>query len=327
MAIRDEDRLTVGAVQIAPIWLDRKATLAKVCAQAKEAAQQGCEVVVFGEALLPGYPFWIERTDGARFESPVQKRLHAHYLDQAVDLEGGDLKSLEAVAARNRITIVIGCIERPQDRGGHSVFASAVTIDHRGEIANVHRKLMPTHEERLSWSPGDGHGLRTHRVKAFRMGTLNCWENWMPLARTALYALGEDLHVGLWPGGEHNTRDITRFIARESRSFVVSVSGLCRPEDIPQDTPHRDLILADAPSFLANGGTCIAGPDGGWICEPLVEEDGLLIAELDHQRIREERQNFDATGHYGRPDVLRLQVDRRRQSSLEEMDLGGNVDD
>jgi nitrilase len=319
--MRPDDRLTVGAVQMAPVWLDRQATLDRVCERANDAADQGCELVVFGEAILPGYPFWIERTDGARFESPVQKRLHAHYMDQAVQLERGDLDALTSLAASRKVTIVVGCIERPLDRGGHSVYASLVTIGGSGRILNVHRKLVPTHEERLTWSPGDGHGLCTQELKAFRLGALNCWENWMPLARTALYAQGEDLHVALWPGGEHNTRDLTRFIAREGRSYVISVSGLCRPQDVPATTPHRELIVADAPEFFANGGTSIAGPDGEWVSEPLVEEEGLVVAELNHERVRQERQNFDATGHYGRPDVLRLQVDRHRQTAIEESDL------
>src|SRR5690606_26747201 len=127
------------------------------------------------------------------------------------------------------------------------------------------RKLMPTYEERLSWSPGDGHGLRTHRLGPFTVGGLNCWENWMPLARTALYGQGEDLHVAIWPGGMHNTGDITRFIAREGRSYVISVSGIMRRSDIPDGLPHAQLLRETAGDVMANGGTCIAAPDGTWV--------------------------------------------------------------
>jgi nitrilase len=159
--------------------------------------------------------------------------------------------------------------------------------------------------------------LRVHRLDAFTVGGLNCWENWMPLPRAALYAQGEDLHAAIWPGGIHNTRDITRFIAKESRSYVVSVSGCMRKEDFPADTPHRSTILADCPDVLANGGSCLAGPDGEWVIEPVIDREDLLVAEIDHKRVREERQNFDPVGHYSRPDVTRLVVDRRRQSTLE----------
>jgi nitrilase len=311
-----EDALLVGLAQIAPVWLDRERTLHKVLAKLEEAAERGCKLVAFGEALLPGYPFWIERTDGARFDSPVQKALHAHYLQQAVQIEAGHLDPLCKAAARHSIAVALGCVERPEDRGGHSVYASLVYIDGRGRIGSVHRKLMPTYEERLTWSPGDGHGLRVHRLGAFTLGGLNCWENWMPLTRAALYGQGEDLHVALWPGGAHNTRDITRFIALEGRSYVVSISGLMRREDFPPQTPHLEAILAGGSEVLADGGSCVAGPDGGWVLEPVPGREELLVVQLDHRRVREERQNFDPAGHYARPDVTRLELDRRRQGAL-----------
>ncbi len=311
-----DNLLQVGLAQMAPVWLDRERTMAKMVTYAERAAESGCQLVAFGEALLPGYPFWIERTDGARFNSPLQKEMHALYMEQAVQIEAGHLQPLTAAAAEKKMAIVMGCVERPSDRGGHSLYCSLVTITPQGEIASVHRKLMPTHEERLTWSPGDGHGLRTHRLGAFTVGALNCWENWMPLPRAALYALGEDLHIAIWPGGSHNTQDITRFIAKESRSYVISVSGLMRPQDFPPTTPHLDEILGGSPATLANGGSCAAGPDGEWIIEPVTGQETLLIATLDHQHVREERQNFDPAGHYSRPDVTQLTVDRRRQTTL-----------
>lgn len=310
------DRLVVAAAQIAPVWLDRARTTDKVVAAMHDAAHAGAQLVTFGEAFLPGYPFWLERTDGARFESPVQKVFHAHYLDQAVQVEAGHLDGIRATARDLSLAVVLGIIERPADRGGHSAYASLVYIGADGEIASVHRKLMPTYEERLSWSPGDGHGLRTHRLGAFTVGGLNCWENWMPLPRAALYAAGEDLHVAIWPGGLHNTHDLTRFLAKEGRSYVISVSGLMRRADIPEGTPQRDLLLETAPDTMANGGSCIAAPDGSWVVEPVVGEERLIVATLDHRRVREERQNFDPAGHYARPDVTRLVVNRQRQSTV-----------
>jgi nitrilase len=314
------DRLTVGIAQIAPVWLDRRRTLGKIIDCAREAIDAGCRLVVFGEALLPGYPFWIERTDGARFDAPLQKALHAHYMHNAIQPEAGHLDPLCEVAADGKIAAVVGCIERARDRGGHSLYASLVYIDPDGGIRSVHRKLMPTYEERLTWAPGDGHGLRVHALGPFSVGGLNCWENWMPLARSALYGQGEDLHVAIWPGSIRNTRDITRFIALESRSYVISASALMRKTDFPTDTPHLDAILAGCQDTLANGGSCIAGPDGQWVVEPLVDEERLIVATLDHRRVREERQNFDPAGHYARPDVTRLTLDRRRQSTLSVID-------
>ncbi len=179
---------------------------------------------------------------------------------------------------------------------------------------------MPTYEERLTWSPGDGHGLQVHPLKEFTVGGLNCWENWLPLARASLYGLGEDLHVAVWPGSIRNTEDITRFIAKEARSFVVSVGGLMSVKDIPADTPYRDEIIRNAVDPLTDGGSCIAGPDGEWIVEPVLEEEGLFTGTIDFNRVLEERQNLDVSGHYSRPDVTHLIVNRERQSTVKTVD-------
>ena len=192
-----------------------------------------------------------------------------------------------------------------------------VYIDALGEIGSVHRKLMPTHEERLVWSIGDGNGLRTHKLGPFTVGGLNCWENWLPLARSALYAQGEDLHVAIWPGNVRNTEEITRFIARESRSYVVSVSGLMRREDIGDDLPAADVLRASADDLMANGGSCVALPSGDWLLEPEINVESLRVAEIDHARVLEERHSMDVVGHYSRPDVTRLIVNRKRQTTVE----------
>lgn len=312
----DPDKLKVGLAQIAPVWLNRERTLGKVLEYVNRAAEEECDLVAFGEGLVPGYPFWVERTNGATFNSPIQKEMHAHYLANAVQIEAGHLDEICEAAQNHSMAIVLGCIERPVDRGGHSVYASLVYIDSGGSIQTVHRKLMPTYDERLTWSPGDGNGLRTHPLGQFTVGGLNCWENWMPLARAALYGLGEDLHIALWPGSVRNTQDITRFMALEGRSYVNSVSGLMRLGDVPADTPHLSAITSSSEEFFADGGSCIAGPDGKWVVEPLADEEKLILATLDQKRVREERQNFDPAGHYARPDVLQLTVNRQRQSTV-----------
>ena len=231
--------------------------------------------------------------------------------------EAGHLDGIRALAREYHIAVYLGCIERAADRGGHSLYCSLVYIDPRGEIGSVHRKLTPTHEERLVWSPGDGHGLRTHPLGSFHVGGLNCWENWMLLSRAALYAQGEDLHIAVWPGSTRNTRDITRFVAMEGRSYVASVCGMMRREDLGAASEWRVQTAAAAPAVLADGGSCLAGPDGEWIIPPAPAEEALLTATLDFRRVLEERQNFDPAGHYSRPDVTRLQIDRRRQGIVE----------
>ncbi|MGI9271496.1 MAG: carbon-nitrogen hydrolase family protein [Woeseiaceae bacterium] len=309
--------IKIGLAQIAPVWLQRDATAAKVVEWIHRAATEGCNLVAFGEALLPGYPFWVERTGGAKFESDLQKQLYAHYVSQAVAVEAGDLTSICSAAQTHKIAVYLGIIERATNRGGHSLYCSMVYIDAQGEIGSVHRKLMPTHEERLVWAIGDGNGLRTHSLGPFTVGGLNCWENWLPLARSALYAQGEDLHVAIWPGNRRNTEDITRFIARESRSYVVSVSGLMRREDIGDDLPAADILRETADDVMANGGSCVALPSGEWLLKPETDSESLRIVDIDHDLVLEERHSMDVSGHYSRPDVTRLIVNRKRQTTAE----------
>ncbi|MCW8870456.1 MAG: carbon-nitrogen hydrolase family protein, partial [Proteobacteria bacterium] len=312
-----DNTLKVGLIQIAPIWLDRKLTTEKIIDYLNQAGQQGCDLAVLGEALLPGYPFWMGLTDGARFDATDQKQFHALYCQQAVQIERGDLDPICGVLKQQQMACYLGIVERPLDRGGHSLYCSIVYIDQQGIIQSVHRKLQPTYDERLTWSPGDGHGLVTHKLGGFTVGGLNCWENWMPLARTTLYAQGEDLHVANWPGSHRNTHDITPMMAKEGRSFVISVSGLMRPQDFPENSPYYDQLMAQcSDKFLADGGSCLCAPDGHFIIEPQVGEEALYTAVIDHQKVFEERQNFDAVGHYSRPDVLQLKLNRSRLNNL-----------
>jgi nitrilase len=311
-----DDTIKIGLAQLAPVWLNKEKTLEKIAAYIHQAGDLACDLIVFGEALLPGYPFWLSFTNGAEFNSKMQKEIHAHYVQNGVQIEKGDLDSICQLAKAKKVAIYLGMMERAGDRGGHSLYCSLVYIDPSGVIQSIHRKLQPTYEERLCWAPGDGHGLKVHSLGSFTVGGLNCWENWMPLSRTALYGMGENLHIAVWPGMVRNTVDITRFIAMESRSYVVSVSGLFRKEDIPTDFPHYDTIVQKAPEVMADGGSCIAGPDGTWEIEPLAMEEGLFVKRIDFTRVLEERQNFDVAGHYSRPDVTQLTLNQERQSIL-----------
>lgn len=310
-----QDKLTVGVAQIAPVWFKRTETLEKIATAMELAADEGCQLVAFGEALVPGYPFWVERTDGAKFNDAKQKAMYARYLEEGVIIERGDLDELCAIAKQRAISVYIGVMERAPDRGGHSLYCSLVFIDKYGVIQSVHRKLHPTYEERLVWAQGDGHGLVVHDLGAFKVGGLNCYENWMPLARSALYAQGESLHVSVWPGGLHNTKDLPVFIAKESRSYVIAACGLVRTSDLPSDTPNRDEIIAAGSDIISNGGSTIVAPDGSFMVDPVTDEEALIVAEIDHSKVRGERQNLDLFGHYARPDVLKLHIDRTRQKA------------
>lgn len=309
--------LKIALPQIAPVWLDRARTLDKVILQIETAEKEKADLIVFGEGLVPGYPFWLDLTGGAQFDNDRQKALFAFYSDQAVTIEDGHLDKVCAALKAAKMACYLGIIERPRQRSGHSLYCSFVYIDKLGIIQSCHRKLQPTYEERLVWAPGDGAGLKTHRLEGFTVGGLNCWENWMPLSRAALYAQAEDLHIACWPGSVRNTEDITPFLAKEGRSYCVSVSSLMRRDDVPDDMIYAGEIKSLMPELLADGGSCIAAPDGSWVLPPLTGTEGLRYAELDPAFVRRERQNFDPAGHYSRPDITQLKVNRIRQSLAE----------
>jgi len=308
--------MRIALCQIAPVFLDRAATVKKAVAALHEAAAQQAQLAVFGEVFLPGYPIWLGKTGGANFDDPQQKAWHARYLREAVDIEAGELAPIQEEARALNMAVVIGVAERPMSRGGQSLYCSCVTIGPDGEIWSVHRKLMPTYEERLAWGTGDGHGLQVHDLHGFRLGSLNCWENWMPLARHALQAQGENVHVAIWPGRVVNTQDITRYMAREGRSYVVSVSAPLRAQDLPSDLPDRAALIDPNVQWIHDGGSCIAAPNGEWLVPPIGEAEGVTVSDIDLDFVRGERQNFDPTGHYSRPDVLQLRINRERQQPL-----------
>jgi nitrilase len=234
--------MRVAAVQLSPVLLDRAATLEKILAGAQHAAAQGARLAAFPEAILPGYPCWLEHTGGARFDDPLQKALFARYLDQALELPGPELDRLLEAARDLRLALVVGVMERGAGAGRGTLYCTALSIGADGAW-HGHRKLVPTYEERLAWGWGDGHGLRLSTVEGWRVGALNCWENWMPAARLALYSQGEELHVSLWPGRPANTRETAAFQAREGRVYVVAASGVLRAEEVPSDLPHLRLEM------------------------------------------------------------------------------------
>jgi nitrilase len=301
--------MKIAAAQTAPAWGDAARTASVVSRWIEKAADANVDLVAFGETFLSGYPFWIAATDGARFNAPDQKEAYARYLASAVATDGPELNEVVAAVRDTGVFTYLGITER--STSGGSVFASYVAIDPTHGIVSVHRKLMPTYEERLAWAIGDGHGLRTHALGEFTVSGLNCWENWIPTVRHSLYAQGTTLHVAGWPGSVRLTKDITRFIALEGRCYVLSAGALLRPDDIPDDYPLKEQAV-NSGSFGNNGGSAIASPDGNWLVEPVADVEQLVVADIDAAVVRGERQNFDPAGHYFRADVLDLTIDRTR---------------
>ncbi|HHQ47298.1 MAG TPA: carbon-nitrogen hydrolase family protein [Acidobacteria bacterium] len=299
----------IAIVQKPPVALDRSRSIAMAAETVTGLASGGVELIVFPEAWIPGYPVWIWRlrpgTDRA-----LSSRIHGRLLENAVDLAADHLDPLREAAARGRTTVVLGLHEIDRRGSGSTLFNTVVVIGPEGRILHRHRKLVPTHPERMVWGMGDGSGLRVVDTPVGRIGTLICWENYMPLARYALYAQGlEVLVTPTWDWGERWVASM-RHIAREGGTWVLATATAMQGADIPEDFPGRELLFPDAGEWLNEGGALVVRPVGDLLAGPLSREKGVLFAEIDPGAARRARRLLDVTGHYSRPDIFHLAVDR-----------------
>lgn len=196
--------------------------------------------------------------------------------------------------------------------GNGTIYNSLLTWNERGELANHHRKLMPTHTERLLYGQGDGAGLKAVDTAVGRVGGLICWEHWMPLTRQTMHNSGEHIHIAVWPKVHEMLQIATRSYAFEGRCFAVGVGQIMRVKDIPTELTLPDALKDKPEQMLLNGGSCIVGPDGQYVMEPLWDQEGVFTAEVDLNRCYEEKMSLDVTGHYQRNDVFQLDVNHRR---------------
>jgi len=293
----------VAAVQAAPVWLDREATIAKVVSLAEQAAAQGAGLVAFAEAFVPGYPDWVWRT---RPWDHHASQLYARLLDQAVVVGSASTQALADAAQRLGIWLSVGVDEL--DTASTTIYNTLLHFAPDGALAGRHRKLMATGGERLVWGMGDGSTLTTIETPFGRLGGLICWENYMPLARTALYAQGIDIHLApTWDNSDVWVPTM-RHIAKEGRMYVVGVTSCLRGADLPPDIPGREELYGDPDDWLSRGNTVIVGPDGDVLAGPLIGETGILYADVDASQARASRHQFDPVGHYNRSDVFKLTV-------------------
>lgn len=304
--------VTVAAVQATPVLLDREQSLERATALIAEAAGNGAGLISLPEAFLPGYPEWVWRhTPWA--ESALYDRLHA----QAVTVGSDETARLSEAAAAAHAWVVIGITER--DAGNGTLYNSLLYIAPDGAIAGCHRKLMPTGGEKLVWGSGDGSTLRVFDTPFGRLGGLICWENYMPLARTALYGLGIDVYLApTWDASDSWVATL-RHVAKEGRCYVIGTNTFLMGSDIQAAIPEiADKYAAD--KIVAPGNAAIVDPNGDIIAGPLIGAAGILYATIDATLAHTSRRQFDAVGHYSRPDVFRLEVSTRVQTPVNFVD-------
>jgi len=305
----------IAIIQHAPRVLDREATLDKAVELLAEAADAGAELIVFPEAFVPGYPAWIWRLrPGGDWD--LSEQLHQRLLQNAVDLAKDGLERIRAAAREASVTVVIGVNERDGSIGRSTLFNSLVVIGRDGEILNRHRKLMPTNPERMVWGFGDASGLRAIDTPVGRIGALLCWENYMPLARFALYAQGIDIHIAPTYDSGEGWIGTMQHIAREGGCWVIGAGVALRNRDLPEDFPARDSLYPAEEDWINPGDSVVIAPGGEILAGPLHQQQSILYAEVDPARAAIARRSFDVAGHYSRPDIFALQVDRRGQSPI-----------
>ena len=306
----------LAIVQVPPVFMDRRQTLQRAVEYIDLAVAQGADLVVFPEAFVPGYPAWVWRLRPGG-DWGLSESLHERLLDQAVDLNRDDLDPLYEAARRHGVTVLCGINERDGQLSRATLYNSYLVIGPDGGLLNHHRKLMPTNPERMVWGFGDGSGLNVIDTPCGRLGTLICWENYMPLARYALYSQGVEIYFAPTYDSGDGWMESLRHIAREAGCWVVGSGNLLRGRDLHTDVPGANEIYPDADEWVNPGDSVVIAPGGELVAGPMHKEQGVLYAEVDAQKVGVARRTLDIVGHYARPDIFQLNVNRQPQKPVE----------
>ncbi|MBE9556541.1 MAG: carbon-nitrogen hydrolase family protein [Proteobacteria bacterium] len=308
----------IAISQKPPVLLDLEATIDRVVEILEEAAGQGAQIVVFPEAYLPGYPTWIWRLRPGG-DMALGNELHAVLRKNSVDIAAGGLDRISNAAAKHGIVVVMGLNEVDSTFSGTTLFNTVVVIGADGTILNRHRKLMPTNPERMVWGAGDASGLRVVDTPFGRIGCLICWENYMPLSRFALYAQNVEIYIApTWDSGDAWLASM-KHIAREGGCWVLSTATALQGQDIPSTIPELEELFDDD-EWMNPGDAVVVKPSGEVAAGPLHREKGILYATIDPEAARRSRKPLDVAGHYGRPDIFNLQIDRRPMPPVDFID-------
>jgi nitrilase len=308
----------IAIVQKSPVVLDRDATIALAVDLVAKAAGGGADMVIFSEAFIPGYPAWMWRLRPGS-DWGTTEAIHQRLLDNAVDLASDQLEPLYAAARDHQVTLLCGMNERDSQLGRATLYNTVVLIGPDGSLLNRHRKLMPTNPERMVWGLGDASGLNVVDTPCGRVGSLICWENFMPLARYALYGQGVELYIAPTYDSGDGWIGTLQHIAREGCCWVIGSGNLLRGSDMPTHLPDHEALYPDPDEWVNPGDSLVIAPGGEIVAGPMHREEGILYAEVDPQRAATARRTLDVVGHYARPDIFTLRVDRSPQMPV---DLG-----
>ncbi len=305
------DSVRVAVVQASPVALDRDATTEKACRLIAEAGKRGAELVVLPEVLIPGYPRGLGFGSLIGSRSDEGRRTFARYWENSVEVPGPVVEALGSAAAKAHLYAAVGVSERVAGTRGGTLYNTMLYFGPDGKLLGKHRKLKPTASERLIWGEGDGSTLTAIDTPFGIVGGLICWENYMPLARMAMYSKGVEIYLAPTADNRDSWQATIRHIALEGRCFVLACNQFMVRSDIPADWED----IGPGPEVIARGGSAIVDPLGEYVAGPLFGEEGILVADLALARIAESRFDLDVVGHYNRPDVFTLSVDERDLST------------
>jgi nitrilase len=300
-----EKEVRVAVVQDSSDIMNKSGCLKKIEKLTAEASKEGAKIILFPEAFIPAYPRGLYFGTKVGSRSDAGKEDFARYWENAIAIPGPDIITLGKIAKKNEVHLIVGIVERVAGFNGGTLYCTMVYFDSKGIYLGKHRKLKPTGAERLIWGEGDGSTLVAIETPYGNMGGLICWENYMPLARTAMYQKGIDIYLAPTADARDSWQATIKHIALEGRCFVLSCNQFVTKDMYPKDLACYD-DLKESPDVLSRGGSAVISPNGEYLAGPLFDKSGILYADLDLTLIPKTRFDFDVVGHYSRPDVFQL---------------------
>lgn len=300
------NNVNIAIVQVSPVYYNLKQSLKKAIRLTEEAALKGAKIIVFGETWLPGYPAWLDYCpDAALWNDKGTKELFLTLRENSVAVPSDEVELLKKCCKKNKVVLIIGINEKINTgKGIGTLYNSILTINEKGELVNHHRKLMPTYTEKLLWGLGDARGLKSAKTKYANVGSLVCWEHWMPLSRQVLHDCGEQIHAALWPNVKEILQVASRHYAFEGRCFVLAAGLIMKRSDLP----GYMKLPKNAPNLLLRGGSAVIGPDGNYRINPVFDKETIIYAKLNLQEIDKEFLTLDVSGHYSRDDIFDFKI-------------------
>jgi nitrilase len=305
--------ITAGVVQATPALFDLNTCIERTIRWMKEAADAGCDLVLFPETFIPGYPRGLSFDAKVGRRSEKSQQLWLRYWNNSLQVGSSEFREIASVISELKLFVGLGITEKDEKSG--TLYCTLLYFDNNGELVGRHRKIKPTGLERYLWGEGNAGDLISVTSSFGRIGGLICWENYMPLARMAMYEQGVEIYLAPTADARESWQSTMQHIAREGRCFVLSSNQFFSRADLPED-----ISLPDEPKIMSAGGSVIYDPFGNVLAGPLWNKEGLLIAELDMDLLIKSKLEFDAVGHYNRKDIFRFEVksDSKQRKNIEE---------